>query len=67
MTVIRHEGKLQVTCDSCPTTYRRTYKEEDFKILLADITAEEWKKFRVGDDWHHRCPDCATSTERRML
>ena len=37
MTLIRHEGQLQVTCDACPLTYRRTYAEEDFKILVEDI------------------------------
>ena len=40
MTLIRHEGQLQVTCDACPLTYRRTYAEEDFKILVEDIKAD---------------------------
>ncbi|SMD18254.1 hypothetical protein [Rhizobium sp. RU36D] len=67
MSIVRHEGRMQVTCDSCPATYRRTYKVEDFDVLIADITSEEWKKFKQEGQWRHRCPDCSKSVERRLV
>jgi hypothetical protein len=67
MTIIRHEGHLQVTCDACPLTYRRTYAEEDFQILVAEIKAEGWKIERKGGDWAHTCSDCAKWAARRLI
>lgn len=67
MTLIRHEGQLQVTCDACPLTYRRTYAEEDFKILVEDIKSEGWKIERKGADWQHACSDCAKWAARRLI
>jgi hypothetical protein len=67
MTLIKHEGKMQVTCNACPATYRRTYAEEDFHILLTDIKAEGWRIKRQADEWTHSCPDCSKWTERRLL
>lgn len=67
MTLVQHQGKLQITCDSCPLTYRRTYVEEDFAIMRADITAEGWRTRRKADKWTHTCPDCARSNERRLF
>jgi hypothetical protein len=67
MTLIKHEGKMQITCDACPATYRRTYAEEDFKILLQDIKDEQWKIERKADAWTHTCPDCWKWADRRLF
>ena len=67
MTVIRHEGQMQVTCDACPATYRRTYEASDFAIMMDDITEDGWKKIRKAGDWTHQCPDCARFSDRRLL
>jgi len=67
VTLIKHEGKLQITCNSCPLTYRRTYKEEDFEILRTDIKSEGWRTKREAADWNHYCPDCSRWSERRLL
>ena len=67
MTVIRHEGQLQVTCDACPHTYRRTYEEQDLQILVEDIKSEGWKIKRQGDVWTHTCSDCAKWADGRLI
>lgn len=67
MTLIQHEGKLQITCNQCPTTYRRTYAQEDFNILREDIKLEGWKIQREAGEWTHACPECSKWTDRRLL
>lgn len=67
MTLVKHEGQMQVTCDACPTTYRRTYSEEDFQILLQDIKDEGWKIQRKADVWTHSCPECWKWADRRLI
>ena len=67
MTLIAHEGQLQVTCNSCPTTYRRSYEQDDFEILRTDIKSEGWRIKREAAEWHHYCPECSKWAERRLL
>lgn len=67
MTVIHHEGLMQVVCDSCGAASRRTYEETDFDILLADITAEGWRKVKRDGAWRHHCPRCAGVSQGRLL
>lgn len=67
MTIVRHEGKLQVTCDACPATYRRTYDSDDFDILREDILADGWKIERKAGDWTHSCPECWKWADRRLI
>ncbi|MBP2560802.1 hypothetical protein J2857_003571 [Neorhizobium galegae] len=67
MTIVKHESKMEITCNSCPVTYCRSYAEEDFSILLEDIKAEGWRIKREAAEWTHRCPDCSRWTERRLL
>lgn len=42
MTIARHEGRLQVCCDSCPASYPNTYAAEDFAVMVADARAAGW-------------------------
>nr|CAD6602598.1 hypothetical protein RKHAN_01166 [Rhizobium sp. Khangiran2] len=67
MTIIHHEGELQVTCNACPLTYRHTYAEEDFHILVEEIKVEGWKIERKGAELQHTCPDCAKWAARRLI
>lgn len=67
MTLIEHESKLQITCNACLVTYRRTYEQEDFKILLEDIKLEGWRIRREAAEWTHLCPDCARWAEKRLF
>ena len=67
MTIIHHEGQMQVTCNACKLTYRRTYAAEDFKILVEDIKSEGWKIERKGAEWQHACSDCAKWAARRLI
>lgn len=67
MTLIKHAGQMQITCDSCPLTYRRTYQEADFEIMREDIKTEGWRTRREAAAWKHTCPDCSRSAERRLI
>ena len=59
MSIVAHEGKRQITCDSCPATYRGTFAAADFDIMVADVKAAGWKIARQAGQWTHTCPSCA--------
>jgi hypothetical protein len=42
MTIARHDGRLQVCCDACPSSYPNTYAAEDFPVMIADAKAAGW-------------------------
>lgn len=46
MTIARHDGWLQVCCDSCPASYPNTYAAEDFAVMVADAKAAGWRVVR---------------------
>ncbi|WP_099864698.1 hypothetical protein [Pararhizobium haloflavum] len=47
MTIERHEGRLQVSCNHCPASYPATYAEEDFPVMVADAMTAGWKIRKV--------------------
>lgn len=59
MAIVAHEGKRQITCDSCPATYRGTFAAADFEIMVADVKAAGWKITLRAGVWTHTCPGCA--------
>lgn len=67
MSIVKHEGLMQVTCDSCPASYRRTYAEEDFKIMVEEIKVEGWTIARAAGNWTHTCADCSKWADRRLI
>lgn len=40
--IVRHDGKLQVCCDTCPASYPNTYAAEDFNVMILDARAAGW-------------------------
>jgi hypothetical protein len=58
MTIVRHEGKQQITCDSCPSSHRKVYDAEDFDIMLDDIKADGWRIVLRAGAWTHICSSC---------
>lgn len=38
----RHEGRQQITCDSCPASYPNTYADEDFAVMVSDVKTAGW-------------------------
>ncbi|RUM97882.1 hypothetical protein EET67_09690 [Pseudaminobacter arsenicus] len=42
MSIVRHEGLQQITCDSCPAAFGETYADEDFGQMIADVKAARW-------------------------
>jgi hypothetical protein len=42
MSIARHDGRLQVCCDTCPAAYPNTYAAEDFGVMIADARAAGW-------------------------
>lgn len=67
MTLTRTNGRLGISCDACPTTYRQTADETERRALVCAIIAEGWKPIRKAGDWTHLCPDCARFSDRRLL
>jgi len=42
MTIARHGSRLQVCCDTCPSSYPNTYEAEDFGVMVADAKTAGW-------------------------
>ena len=42
MTIARHDGQLQICCDSCPASYPNSYAAEDFGVMVSDAKAAGW-------------------------
>lgn len=42
MSIVSHEGRHQVCCDSCPASYPNTYASEDWDVMIADAKAAGW-------------------------
>lgn len=43
MSIERHEGRMQVCCDTCPASYPNTYAQEDFDVMIADARTAGWR------------------------
>lgn len=41
--IIRHEGRNQVACDTCPASYPNTYAAEDWSVMIADARTAGWR------------------------
>ncbi len=67
MTLIRDDRQPQVTCDTCPASFRHIYPEAEFLDLMTDIQSDGWRPRKVAGAWHHTCPDCSKTAERRLL
>lgn len=42
MSIARHDGRLQVCCDTCPAAYPNTYAADDFAVMTSDAKAAGW-------------------------
>lgn len=58
MTLMRHEGRVELICDAGDEAWPEIHDAEDFEILLADAKAAGWRASRIDGEWRHRCPDC---------
>jgi hypothetical protein len=61
MSLIRHEGQIELICDAGDEAWPETHAAEDFEILLADAKAAGWRASRIEGEWRHRCPSCIAS------
>lgn len=56
-------ASFDITCNECR-------KEEnfdtdgDFGQAIHDAKDRGWKVFKVGTQWQHKCPDCASEQKR---
>jgi hypothetical protein len=67
MSVVRHEGKQQITCDSCPASQHHAYDDADFDVMLDDAKAAGWRVFKRAGIWVHTCPSCTTAQSKGSL
>lgn len=58
MSIEREGRQVTFCCDTCPEV---SETGDDFHELLAEAKAEGWRVFKVGDEWCHACPDCASN------
>jgi len=42
MSIARHDGRLQVCCDTCPAAYPNTYATDDFGVMISDAKTAGW-------------------------
>lgn len=42
MTIVRHDTRRQVCCDTCPASYPNTYEAEDFAVMITDARSAGW-------------------------
>lgn len=70
MTVQRAGSSRHLECESCA----ETFGEDDdlsFVELIEKAKAARWDIKRVGLEWEHRCPGCASESRldraRRMF
>lgn len=54
MTIARHGLRLQVTCDTCHTSYPHAYAAEDFAVMVADAKTAGWLIRKAGPQRDHR-------------
>lgn len=43
MTVLHHEGQVELCCDHCPAVWPHIHAEEDFRVMIADAKAAGWR------------------------
>ncbi|WP_157014865.1 hypothetical protein [Mesorhizobium xinjiangense] len=48
--IVREEGKNQICCDTCPSSYPNTYADEDFAVMIADAKTAGWSIRKVTDN-----------------
>lgn len=60
----RHSGKQHLVCE-CGVSQRRTYRMDEFDIMISDARADGWTISRIAGEWEHACPDCAHPAERK--
>lgn len=58
MSIIRHGNQMQLECDDCGTTQRKSYHRDDFDAMIEDAKDDDWKIHKNGNEWEHFCPDC---------
>jgi hypothetical protein len=54
----RHSGQMQIVCE-CGTAQRRTYKADEFDVMVSDARAEGFVIIKVAGEWQHSCEACA--------
>lgn len=57
MIQFRH-GDYEASCDFCAHGHESGVAD-DFSGVVQQIKAFGWKVSRDGNDWSHKCPDCA--------
>ena len=48
-------GKYKLACDYC----EEEHEFDEWYEALNFMDAEGWIKHRIGNDWSHKCGDCA--------
>lgn len=57
MSIARHGDRMQVCCDTCPTSYPNKYVAGDFGVMIADAKTAGWAIRRANP----KSPDKDTS------
>lgn len=40
--IARHEGRMQIGCDTCPASFLSTYADDEFREMIAEAKAAGW-------------------------
>jgi hypothetical protein len=56
MTLHRIHNEIHFECDDCHEELNT--ETSDFRDSIQVLREDGWTAFPIGDDWHHRCPDC---------
>lgn len=52
-------GSMTLTCDDCD--FEEVFDDNDWQGCFADAKSLGWRTYKEGEDWKHRCPECATN------
>lgn len=53
----RDDSQMQIVCDSLGTRCPKTYDNEDFDQMIADIKEDGWLVILERGAWRHYSPD----------
>ncbi|MGG7519650.1 hypothetical protein ACQ3G6_17380 [Allorhizobium undicola] len=67
MTITRKDETISIICDTCGTTFRKTFPHDEFAVMQREIQQEGWKPRRKAGAWEHACSHCAQSQDGRLL
>jgi hypothetical protein len=52
----REYGDIVFECDGCGDCLETG--TDDWEEALSRFREEDWRAFKVGEEWEHHCPDC---------